>query len=165
MAPNRGMKGTSKETTPGTAWAQESFGRLVYRLERHRRMHFDDALKPYGLTSPHGPLLALLWEGEGRDTQATMAEELSIDPATVTRGLRKLEELGYAHKEVSDRDSRAFRIVLTKTGREAAKAAWDAAREWNDAIGAGAGGDSEERARELMRSMLESLQARLGHRD
>lgn len=165
MALNRGKKGTPTSSAPGAAWAQESFGRLVYRLERHRRMHFDRALKPYGLTSPHGPLLALLWEAKDRDTQATIAEELSIDPATVTRGLRKLEERGYARKEVSDRDSRAFRIVLTKSGRKAAKVAWDAAREWNDAVGAGAGGNSEEHARELMRSMLESLQTRLGNRD
>lgn len=169
-AKKQSSKSPTRSTTASAssgAWAEESFGRLVYRLERHRRMHYDEAVKPFDLTSPHVPLLAVLWEGRktGCDTQASMAQELNIDPATVTRGLRRLLELGYIRRGTSERDSRAHVVTLTATGLEVAKVAWDATRVWNKAIAASAGDLDEDALRQTMRTMLEGLQAKLGHKD
>jgi DNA-binding MarR family transcriptional regulator len=51
-------------------------------------------------------------------TQSEIAEQLSVQGATVTTMLQKLEEAGLVRRERDPDDNRLVRVYLTETGRE-----------------------------------------------
>ncbi len=148
------------DTTHGPK-TQLSFCRLVYHLERQRRLFYDRLLEQHGIGAPHVPVLALLWHDHGRDTQATLAEELGVDPATITRCLTRIEQLGYVTRDISARDTRAYLVKLTEPGRDAARAAVRASGAWNETL---VTGWPDARRREALVAMSDMLaNARRSH--
>ncbi|MNV84464.1 Transcriptional regulator SlyA [compost metagenome] len=64
------------------------------------------------------PLYKLMLCGE--TTSASLARDLGIDPAAVTRALDRLETKGMLRRERSTTDRRVVHLVLTDAGREIA---------------------------------------------
>ena len=94
----------------------------VQRAARALARHFDDALRPAGLTNGQFSLLMSL----NRPTPPGMgdvADLLAMDRTTLTAALKPLERRGLVKIAIADDDRRGRRLILTKPGRAALTAA------------------------------------------
>jgi DNA-binding MarR family transcriptional regulator len=73
-------------------------------------------LQPLGLTHPQYLVMLALWERSPR-TVRDIGEALSLEPATLSPLLKRLEASGYLTRLRNASDERALDIELTQTGR------------------------------------------------
>jgi DNA-binding MarR family transcriptional regulator len=119
---------------------------LCLHLQRAARAvarHFDDALRPAGLTSGQFSLLMSLNRPEP-PTIGMVAATLAMDRTTLTANLKPLERRGLVTQSVDARDRRSRRLRLTEDGERTLAAAvpiWDATHRALE--GRVAGGDAD----------------------
>jgi len=94
----------------------------VQRAARALARHFDEALRPVGLTQGQFSLLTSLNRAEP-PTMGSVADLLALDRTTLTANLKPLERRGLVKVTVDARDRRSRRLMLTTAGREALAAA------------------------------------------
>jgi DNA-binding MarR family transcriptional regulator len=128
----------------------------IRKAARRISQIYDSHLAATGLTITQFGLLAHVKRLDGVAIGA-LAEELIMDPTTLTRNLRPLERRGLVSIEPDPRDRRARRLRLTAAGRQAlerAQPAWARAqREVEQALGAPEAG--------ALNDTLDSVLARL----
>ena len=73
-------------------------------------------LEPMGLTHPQYLVMLALWE-ESPLTVAELGRRLSLEPATLSPLLKRLETGGMVTRERDPRDVRALAVSLTTKGR------------------------------------------------
>lgn len=73
-------------------------------------------LEPMGLTHPQYLVMLALWEREPARV-SELAERLSLEPATLSPLLKRLEAGGLVRRERDPRDERAVSVSLTAAGR------------------------------------------------
>lgn len=73
-------------------------------------------LEPLGLTHPQYLVMLALWERSPRRAKQ-IADDLRLDPATLTPLLKRLEAIGYLRRSRDRDDERALRVELTDEGR------------------------------------------------
>ena len=73
-------------------------------------------LEPLRLTHPQYLVMLALWEQSPRSVRA-LADALSLEPATLSPLLKRLETIGYLRRERSARDERMLDITLTDSGQ------------------------------------------------
>lgn len=73
-------------------------------------------LDPLGITHPQYLVMLALWE-ESPATVARLGERLSLEPATLSPLLKRLETRGLITRERDPHDERALAISLTPEGR------------------------------------------------
>jgi MarR family transcriptional regulator, organic hydroperoxide resistance regulator len=73
-------------------------------------------LEPMGLTHPQYLVMLALWE-EAPLRVSAIAERLSLEPATLSPLLKRLEASGLVRRERDPRDERAVSVSLTPAGR------------------------------------------------
>jgi DNA-binding MarR family transcriptional regulator len=103
----------------------------VQRAARALARHFDDALRPVGLTHGQYSLLAALNQDEPPMMSETAAA-LAMDRTTLTANLKPLERDGILKIAVDQKDKRSRRLIITARGRAKLKAAfpiWKAAHD------------------------------------
>src|SRR3954468_7507931 len=92
------------------------------RAARSLARRFDEALRPAGLTSGQFSLLmALNWPQPPSIGQ--VAALLAMDRTTLTANLKPLERRGLVETAVDPDDRRGRRLILTKAGHRALRAA------------------------------------------
>ncbi len=110
----------------------------VQRAARALARHFDDALRPAGLTHGQYSLLVGLNQDEP-PIMSVVAAALAMDRTTLTANLKPLERDGLVRIAVDQKDRRSRRLIITTKGRATLKAAfpaWKAAHaEIDDAVG------------------------------
>ncbi|MCG8501947.1 MAG: MarR family transcriptional regulator [Firmicutes bacterium] len=77
-------------------------------------------LEKIGLYKGQPRLLRLLWVQDGR-TQKELAEEMNIQPATITKMVRRMQNAGFVVRKSDLEDMRVSRIFLTDSGRQIRK--------------------------------------------
>lgn len=92
------------------------------RAARVLSRRFDDAFRPYGVTSGQFSLMNGLNRPEP-PTIGALAELLAMDRSTVTANLKPLEKAGLISVSVDPSDRRGRRVALTDKGREVLGAA------------------------------------------
>ena len=100
----------------------------VQRAARAVARHFDDALRPVGLTHGQYSLLVALNQAEP-PIMSEVSAALAMDRTTLTANLKPLERRGLVNIAVDAKDKRSRRLIITK-GRATLKAAfsiWKAA--------------------------------------
>lgn len=90
---------------------------------------YDGFLAPYGLTITQFGLLAHISRLDGT-TIGALAAELVMDPTTLTRNLRPLQQRGLVTLRPSKHDKRQRELRLSEVGR---KTLHDARPGWQDA--------------------------------
>ncbi|WP_029058594.1 MarR family winged helix-turn-helix transcriptional regulator [Stappia stellulata] len=100
----------------------------VQRAGRALARHYDEALRPFGLTNGQFSLLMSLNRPEP-PTVAPVAEVLAMDRTTLTAALKPLERRGLVRMEPHPSDRRAKCLILTDEGHAALIAALPAWRE------------------------------------
>lgn len=73
-------------------------------------------LEPMGLTHPQYLVMLALW-GKEPMTVRELGERLSLEPATLSPLLKRLEAAGYLIRARDPDDERALRLTLTTEGR------------------------------------------------
>lgn len=73
-------------------------------------------LAPLGLTHPQYLVMLALWERSPRRVK-DLAEALSLDPATLSPLLKRLEHAGLLRRAAHEDDDRSLAITLTDEGR------------------------------------------------
>ncbi|HET9649352.1 MAG TPA: MarR family transcriptional regulator [Microlunatus sp.] len=73
-------------------------------------------LEPMGLTHPQYLVLLALWQHEPLSVRR-LAEMLSLDPATLSPLLKRLESAGYLNRARDPHDERSLNVTLTTAGR------------------------------------------------
>jgi MarR family transcriptional regulator, organic hydroperoxide resistance regulator len=73
-------------------------------------------LEPMGLTHPQYLVMLALWE-EAPLRVSEIAERLSLEPATLSPLLKRLESGGLVHRRRDPRDERAVSVTLSPAGR------------------------------------------------
>jgi len=73
-------------------------------------------LEPYRLTHPQYLVMLALWQHEPLSIRR-LAELLSLEPATVSPLVKRLEAIGYVSRTRSREDERSLDVALTSTGR------------------------------------------------
>jgi len=73
-------------------------------------------LEPMELTHPQYLVMLALWQHEPL-TVKEVAEKLSLDSATLSPLLKRLESIGYLTRTRDPHDERALRLELTPEGR------------------------------------------------
>lgn len=104
----------------------DSLGHLLARTAMAHRRRAAELLAPVGLHPGQEMLLARVAADED-PTLGSVARALDVEPATVTKMVRRLEAAGLVARHPDPVDRRAARVVLTEAGRrahEAALAVW-----------------------------------------
>lgn len=91
------------------------FGFLIHDVSRLRRIVVDRALKPLGLTRSQWWVLAFLSRRDGM-TQTALATDLDLTKVAVGGLVDRMEGAGFVERRADERDARARRIFLTRSG-------------------------------------------------
>lgn len=81
-------------------------------------------LEPMGLTHPQYLVMLALW-GKEPMTVRELGERLSLEPATLSPLLKRLEASDYVTRARDPEDERALRVTLTPAGRRLRERALD----------------------------------------
>ena len=73
-------------------------------------------LEPMGLTHPQYLVMLALWQYEPLSVRR-LGELVSLEPATLSPLLKRLEALGYLLRTRDAEDERSLKVTLTGTGR------------------------------------------------
>ncbi len=103
------------------------------RTARALARHFDDVLRPAGLTNQQFSLLMAL-NRPAPPPMGPVAKLLDMDRTTLTAALKTLERRGLVRVEPSPADRRTRLLALTKAGEETLAAAVPIWRETHAAI-------------------------------
>ena len=85
-------------------------------------------LEPLGLTHPQYLVMLALWERSPRSLRE-LADELALDPATVSPLVKRLEAQGYVTRSRRDADVRVLDLALTESGQALRERALDVPRQ------------------------------------
>jgi DNA-binding MarR family transcriptional regulator len=88
----------------------------VQRAARKVARHFDEALRPVGLTNGQFSLLNALNRAEPA-TMSSVSGLLAMDRTTLTAALKPLERRGLVEVAVDEEDRRSRRLTLTREGK------------------------------------------------
>lgn len=88
----------------------------LYRASRAMIRGYGPLLEPLGLTYAQYLVLVVLWETDAASVRQ-LGERLSLDSATLTPLLKRLEAQGAIMRQRDSADERVVRVHLTKQGR------------------------------------------------
>ena len=91
-------------------------------------------LEPLGLTHPQYLVMLALWERSPRSLRE-LADELALDPATVSPLVKRLEAQGYVTRSRRDADERVLDLALTESGQALRERALDVPRQVMEVVG------------------------------
>ncbi|MEO1041138.1 MAG: MarR family transcriptional regulator [Pseudomonadota bacterium] len=89
----------------------------IYTINLAIQRAYKPALDYLGLTYPQYLVLNLLWDRDAQ-TVSSLAEQLDLEPSTLTPMLKRLESSGLVKRTRNPKDERQVLIELTREGRE-----------------------------------------------
>ena len=90
---------------------------VMHQLMHLSRYHAVLRMEDMELNPSQAGILFIL-NSHGRLSQRQLAQKIGITPPSMTVTVRKLEELGFIHKEPDEKDQRIIRIRLSEAGKE-----------------------------------------------
>lgn len=132
-----------------------SFGIHLSIVMRRGQMYLDRELEPFDVRSGQIPILRLLEIKDGIN-QETIRKYLHLDKGTIAKTIKPLINNGYVTRKTNPKDKRAYRIFLTRKGREIMPDVKDAVAGWTDALTADFTEEEKETAYVLLSRMSEN---------
>lgn len=93
---------------------------LMFRTEMARRRKLQPVWAGMGLIAGQPRVLSQL-KLKDRITQRELSDACSIEPATLSRALDRLEDMGYIVRNENPGCRRSYLVVLTEDGKRAAE--------------------------------------------
>jgi DNA-binding MarR family transcriptional regulator len=112
----------------------------IRRLARRVTQIYDGFLEPHGFTITQFGILAQIRRQQDLSVGA-LADQMVMDPTTLTRNLRPLEKRGFIKMVAGADDRRRRTILLTERGRAAFREAVPAWRRAQEHTAAALGGE------------------------
>ena len=131
------------------------FGLHLSIILRRGQMYLDRELKPFGVRAGQLPILWILGSKDGIN-QEGIRKFLHLDKGTIAKTIRPLINGGYVVRERDPDDKRAYRIFLTRKGRDILPKLRDATTRWTDAITEGFTEEEKDAAYALLSRMSEN---------
>jgi DNA-binding MarR family transcriptional regulator len=107
------MEGGAETVHP----VKETTGFALAKVCRAHRGNVGGMLAEFGLHVGQDMVLIELWQADGL-RGGELAYRLGVEPPTVTKMLRRLENFGLVERRPDPADARSFRVYLTREGRD-----------------------------------------------
>lgn len=137
---------------------ETSIGYLTNWAARLLVRELDRQLTPLGLTPAHMPVLMALEAGEV--TQKAVAEQASVEQATMTMTLNRMERDGLVSRRPNPEDGRSMLVSLTPLARDKLPAVQQAARTINALALDQLTEDERHQYRDLLGKVIAALEER-----
>ncbi|MBC2290090.1 MarR family transcriptional regulator [Listeria welshimeri] len=115
---------------------QEFLTKAIAIIHRSESTFKNKKLLKTGLNIGQLRYLWTLYKGDGI-SQESMAKRFMVDKASVTRHIKRLEELGMIRREMDAKDRRIQRIFVTDTGYQMRDLIEEVTKEWSARLTAG----------------------------
>ncbi|HDU7717230.1 TPA: MarR family transcriptional regulator [Listeria monocytogenes] len=109
---------------------QESLAKAIAIIHRSESTFKNKKLLETGLNIGQLRYLWTLYKKDGI-SQESMAKRFMVDKASVTRHIKRLEELGMIRREIDAKDRRIQRIFVTETGFQMRDLIEEVTAEWS----------------------------------
>ncbi|EAF8580887.1 MarR family transcriptional regulator [Listeria monocytogenes] len=109
---------------------QESLAKAIAIIHRSESTFKNKKLLETGLNIGQLRYLWTLYKEDGI-SQESMARRFMVDKASVTRHIKRLEELGMIRREIDAKDRRIQRIFVTETGFQMRDLIEEVTAEWS----------------------------------
>ncbi|EGP9029460.1 MarR family transcriptional regulator [Listeria monocytogenes] len=109
---------------------QESLAKAIAIIHRSESTFKNKKLLETGLNIGQLRYLMTLYKEDGI-SQESMAKRFMVDKASVTRHIKRLEELGMIRREIDAKDRRIQRIFVTETGFQMHDLIEEVTAEWS----------------------------------
>ncbi|EPU5204181.1 MarR family winged helix-turn-helix transcriptional regulator [Listeria monocytogenes] len=109
---------------------QESLAKAIAIIHRSESTFKNKKLLDTGLNIGQLRYLWTLYKEDGI-SQESMAKRFMVDKASVTRHIKRLEELGMIRREIDAKDRRIQRIFVTETGFQMRDLIEEVTAEWS----------------------------------
>ena len=109
------MDGTLKNTANRQHPIRVKTGHMLAKVCRAHRGNVGELLAEVGLHVGQEMVLIELWEHDGL-RGGELAARLGVEPPTVTKMLRRLENCGFVVRRQDPDDARSFQVFLTEEG-------------------------------------------------
>jgi MarR family transcriptional regulator, organic hydroperoxide resistance regulator len=129
---------------------------LLTQLTHAYRGLLDGLMDRIGLHRAQVNVLCRLFEQDGM-TQSEIAEQLSVQGATITNMLQRMEEAGLVTRRRDPVDNRLVRVYLTDMGREQERAITEQAMRVEQSVFEGLNAEERATLRRMMRLMLDNM--------
>ena len=125
----------------------EQFRKMLFQVELLKRRRVQDFLRRIGLTPGQGQARILMYLADHTEvSQRELSDECLLDVTTMSRVLDRMEKMGLLVRERDPRCRRAYRVSLTRAGKEKAAEVKEGFRELEEVM---CRGISEEELRVL----------------
>jgi DNA-binding MarR family transcriptional regulator len=94
----------------------ESLEVLLAQICRLKHARVQALLEALGLYEGQPAMLRILWAQQGL-THTELARSMRVQPATVTKMIRRMEKTGFVERRQDPDDQRVSRVYLTEAGR------------------------------------------------
>ncbi|HEL8909159.1 TPA: MarR family transcriptional regulator [Listeria monocytogenes] len=109
---------------------QENLAKAIAIIHRSESTFKNKKLLETGLNIGQLRYLWTLYKEDGI-SQESMAKRFMVDKASVTRHIKRLEELGMIRREIDAKDRRIQRIFVTETGFQMRDLIEEVTAEWS----------------------------------
>ena len=129
---------------------------LLAQISQEYRHLSDRLMEQIGMHRAPAAVLCRLFLQDGL-TQSELASQLSIQGASVTQVLQRMEEAGWVRRERDVEDNRLVRVYLTAKGREKERSITDQFMKLQDAVFAGIAPRERAFLRQLLTQMHQNM--------
>ncbi len=129
---------------------------LLAQVSQTYRALSDDFINRIAMHRAQAGLLCRLFANDGI-TQSEIAEQLSVQGATVTNILQRMEEAGLVTRRRDLDDNRLVRVFLTEAGRQKERAITEQFVQLESAVFEGISQPERTQLRRLLRQMLSNM--------
>ena len=134
----------------------EMTGFMIGRMCKLMRSRIHAMFEDIGLHRGQHFVLHALWKNEGI-THSELAAQSSVQPATISNALKRMEKAGLVERRRDTEDERVSRVYLTEAGRDIRGKVEDTFREFETQALAGLSKEEVASLRDLLGKVQENL--------
>ena len=140
-----------------------NLGRCISILDRLMRMYYDRALAEFEIGWGQQFYVEYIYDHPGASAQE-MVECIRVDKATLTKIIKKLNEIGYIEIVGDATDRRIKHLYLTDRAIPAVRRIKEIHKSFREALEAGLSPEELQKTEETLKRMMENLNRTVWHR-
>ena len=140
-----------------------NLGRCISILDRLMRMYYDRALAEFEIGWGQQFYVEYIYDHPGASAQE-MVECIRVDKATLTKIIKKLNEIGYIEIVGDEKDRRIKHLYLTDKAIPAVRRIKEIHRSFREALQEGLSPEELQKTEDVLERMMENLNRTVWHR-